>query len=279
MYAIAAANGTQIFDVSSLDIHLAALTITASSYPTAGTITIETQLVGSVIWVAVATSAPMTNDVSRQIEGDIAKVRLTISGIVGGQGLSLHLHENTGFPFYAFEGLRALTVQNYTEANSKRGTQFEASFYVAALAPGASADVIFATGAVPVALKALTLDTDASDLVINSYKNPVYTGGTPQNVYNMSDINPAATTVTLKAAPTVSNVGTQFVATINIVGNDPTASGEGAKHSAVFTSVGAERILARNREYLRRITNTGDTAAKVAVYATWYEGELDLPID
>lgn len=279
MYAIAAVNGTQIFDVSGLDIHLATISISAQSYPSAGTVTIETQLVGSVIWSVVAMNAPLANDVFRQIEGDIAKVRLTISGIVGGQGLSLQLVENQGFPFRAFEGQRALTVQNYIEANAKNGTQFEASSYIAALGVGASIDSVFVTGSKPIAIKSSQLNTDASDLVVTTYKNPTYTGGAAVAVYNLSDINPVATTVQVLAGVTTTDVGTQIAPTFNIIGADASGGIGNPVHSPTFAVPGNERILAPNTTYMRRITNNSDTAAKVSLYLTWYEGELDLPID
>lgn len=55
-------------------------------------------------------------------------------------------------PSGIYTGLRAVTTQSYTEANSKNGTQHEGStlFNLAGLATN---DTFFVTGALPVSLK------------------------------------------------------------------------------------------------------------------------------
>jgi len=56
-------------------------------------------------------------------------------------------------PKGAYEGVRAITTQTYTEANSKLGAEHEGSTLLIAVAGGAENDTIFLTGAKTVSLK------------------------------------------------------------------------------------------------------------------------------
>ena len=46
------------------------------------------------------------------------------------------------------------------------------------------------------------------------------------------------------------------------------------KAVGTFATAGIERVLKPNTSYLLRITNNDTVACKVAVYTTFYEGEL-----
>ncbi|MCP3653295.1 MAG: hypothetical protein GY766_00160 [Herbaspirillum sp.] len=50
-----------------------------------------------------------------------------------------------GYDPRTIDGIKAVTTQPYTELNSKRGTQYEASFYLASLAVSTSTDIIITT--------------------------------------------------------------------------------------------------------------------------------------
>lgn len=165
----------------------------------------------------------------------------------------------------------SLVTQSYIEFNVKRGTQFEAATYVAALLPLGTIDVIFQTGAKPVALKFREIQFDSTKLQLNLYRGPTFTGGAVVAPYNLTDINPVSSTVILRAGASVTDVGTQISATRDFVGSD----GQGNSRFAAGAAIGLEKDLAANTFYLSRITNTAAQTQQVASYTTWYEGPLN----
>lgn len=174
----------------------------------------------------------------------------------------------------AFVGLRAPTIQFYTEANVKNGLQFEASFDN----PGVEAttgqvNAIFITGAKPVIVKARIIDFTGKKIRASVYRTPTYTGGTPIPIYNLNDIGPVTTTVSVLSGATITAPGTQFGAPNTVYGSDL----QGNSVQGTFAVTGQERILRPNTTYLLRIENLGDTPSNIAGYLTWYEGEPDLP--
>ena len=190
-------------------------------------------------------------------------------------------------------GLRALTVQFYTEANVKNGLQFSASSYFTGLTAGETTDVIVVTGSKPGLIKGQYValrDTD-SDILSDWYKNPVYTGGANLNasIYNQSEVNPQATTITLigctptnaaggdyspndATKPTITNPGVKIQPSIATLGT----VGVGGSHNSRNTLVGLEQVLAPNSVYLYRRTARSAVGAMFG-FSTWYEGEPDLP--
>lgn len=173
----------------------------------------------------------------------------------------------------AFRGLRALITQSYTEANTKNGLQYEASGYNAAVAAGANFDVEFNTGAKPVIIEDRQVAFTGAGITINVYEAPTTSAGTAGTVYNLNRINPVATTVSYKTAPTVTAAGTQAGATTYGLGG----TGVGQTVVSAFAAPGVERVLKPNTKYLLRITNNDAAAQKIAAYLTWYEGTPDLP--
>lgn len=173
-----------------------------------------------------------------------------------------------------FSGLRAITVQNYTEANVKNGVQYEISSRVAALAPGANNDTILTTGANPVIIKARELSFNGAQLEARVYIGPTYTGGAIIPYFNLNTRNPVAGTVVVRGGVSVTSVGTEIAAPTYAVGSS------GALLSTISSAraQGTERILAANSSFLLRVTNTDSSAQMVTAYASWYEGGTDLPL-
>lgn len=190
-------------------------------------------------------------------------------------------------------GLRALTVQFYTEANVKNGLQFSASTYFTGLAAGTTVDIIVVTGDTPVIVKAQYIavrDTD-SDILSDWYLNPTYSGGAniTLGIYNQTEISPQPTTITLfgptptnaaagdftlnaSTKPTITAVGTKIQPTIATLGT----SSIGGGHNSRNTLVGLEQVLAPNSVYLYRRTVRSAVGAMFG-FSTWYEGSPDLP--
>lgn len=164
----------------------------------------------------------------------------------------------------------SLNVQNYIEFNTKAGTEFEASSFLAALAPGANADVVFTTGAKPVIIKYREIQHNGTRVTLSLFKAPTFTGGTLQPIYNMTDINPAATTVQIHAGVTVTATGAVVGTPRDFLGSD----GLGSSRPAQGAALGLDRVLAPNTSYLSRITNQGAAAIMLSSYTSWYEGAL-----
>lgn len=173
-----------------------------------------------------------------------------------------------------YEGLRAITVQSYSEANVKNGSEFESSMFFDGVSGGAATDVLFVTGSKPVSIKARQFSFNGSGVNALVYKNSVYTGGTPVDVFNLTDISPNAKTVTVLTGATVTDVGDAQGATTYYIGT----TSPGASATGAFSIAGVERILAPNTVYLLRLVSTDAQAQDMSLYWNWYEGELDLPL-
>lgn len=173
-----------------------------------------------------------------------------------------------------FSGTRAMTQQNYVEANVKNGVQFEVAAPPLSLGGGLSRDTIFITGSKPVIIKDRFVKFNGILLETHIYRAPTYTGGTPATIYNLNDINPVATTVQVLTGATVTNVGTEFGAPTYDIGS----AGIGNVQLSTYSLSGAERILRPDTTYLQRILNADIAAQLITGYLTWYEGEPDLPL-
>jgi hypothetical protein len=176
-------------------------------------------------------------------------------------------------PVGSYIGLRALTVQSYTEANSKNGTQHEASVYLQSVAGGASNDTIFLTGASTVILKSRTIGFDGLGVTSSIYESPTYTGGTPITYYNTSAVNPVTGLMQILGSPSVTGDGVLKFAPSNLIG-----SGSNQGRGSTGSTDGGERILKANTAYLFRLTNLDPGAQDITSFVSWFEGTPDLPL-
>jgi hypothetical protein len=285
-FTIPLQNGPYEYDVPAADegAPFHRLYLGVSVAPSAGLLAVQIQFPGSDVWVAVPELgaidlSQVAGVVSVAFTAPLGRIRFVVSGTVGGSGLVAHLHSaqnwfGNGMPDELFTGMRAMTIQGYTEANVKNGVQFEVSSYIPALPSLASVVTLFRTGDKPVAVKARIVGFDGAGVTARVYKNPTYSGGTPVTTFNLSDINPQASTVEVLAGATVTNLGTEFGAPSYMIGS--TAPGNQTLGS--FGVAGQERDLAPNRVYALELTSTDATdAQRVGAYLSWYEGGLDLP--
>lgn len=171
-------------------------------------------------------------------------------------------------PSSLFNGTSSITVEGFVESNVKNGTQFEASNLTAALAAGANQDVIIQVGAKPVVLKGRNVEFNGESLEQNIYRAPTFTGGVAVPVFNLNDVNPVASSVTILSGATVTVPGTQVFAPSYFVGSVTAGTARTANDGVA----GLERILRPNTTYLLRLTNTGTNTERVGSYSTWYEG-------
>lgn len=179
------------------------------------------------------------------------------------------------YPPKIFSGERAITTQNYTEANVKKGLQFEYTNYEASFT--GTRDFIIITGDKPVLIKGLVWQFNGLGVSSTIYKNPVYTGGTPQQYFNKNFRNPVLGGVTILGGVTVTNTGIQVSPTKHYLGS--TDVGNAVVTTTAREVEGLETLLAPNTEYLFRRVSLDTSPQKIAVYGTWYEGHTDLPED
>lgn len=210
-------------------------------------------------------------------EGPAARLRVSLSGT---NALTAYLRvwrgddASSGIPSGAFAGTRALTFQNYIEANVKNGVQYEISSDTLSLANLSSIDVIFTTGANPVVIKNRLVKFNGTHLTTRVYRTPTYTGGSIAPYFNLNDRNPIAGTVVIRSGATVTAPGTEFGAPTYDIGS----AGQGNSSLSTYATLGIERLLAPNTTYLQRITNDSGAAQEVSSYLTWFEGGTDLPL-
>ena len=172
-------------------------------------------------------------------------------------------------------GTRAFTVQPFTEANVALGVQYEATWYNDTVAPGDTNSFIFKTGAKPAIIKSRTKGFTCTAITAGLYKNPTGFSGTPttEGIYNLNEINPVPTTVTILPNAVVSTPGTQVRANIRIFG----AEGVGNRAIGSLDAQGLEFICLPNTTYVITTKNESLSACEIANYITWYEGPIDLP--
>lgn len=186
--------------------------------------------------------------------------------------MSTNTFRDANSPNGLFVGLRAMTTQNYTEANVKNGAQHESSV-IATLAGSASYDTIFKTGAHPVALKSRTIGYTGDGVSALIYVDPVYTGGTVTPYYNPNNMTQVTGLSTITLGTTVTDVGTQAFASEHLLGSTSHQS-----KGIAARDLGQERILKPDTTYLFRLTSLDAQQQQVSSYLSWYEGLLDLPL-
>jgi hypothetical protein len=244
--------------------------------PSAGTITVEARQPGSAIWRLMSRANAVsitTGEISVRVDGDVAALRITFTGLVGGTLPSLWLTANEE-PLGLYSGLAATTFQNYIEANVKNGVQYETSSDNLTVGIGANIDVIFTTGANPVIIKNRLVKFNGTHITTRVYRGPTFTGGSITPYFNLNDRNPVAGTATIRTGATVTAPGTEFGAPTFDIGS----AGQGNSSLSTYSTLGIERLLAPNTVYLQRITNDSAAVQEISSYLTWYEGGTDLPL-
>ena len=177
-------------------------------------------------------------------------------------------------PVESFQGRRALTIQSYTEANSKLGYQHEGSLYIPAMTGSSSRDTIFVTGDLPVIIKGRVLGFSGEGISAHMYQDPAYTGGSTVTYQNSSAINPVAGLSNILSGATVTDPGDQIFSPLYLIGNT-SRQGQGSTNIVA----GGERIFKPNTAYLLRITSLDTQNQRISSYLSWYEGTLDLPLE
>lgn len=172
-------------------------------------------------------------------------------------------------------GDQAVTIQTFSELNSKTGRQYQIGLYNPALAVGANADLIIVVGDEDVIIKGVSTQFTGELISATTYKDPVYTGGTPLPYYNFNDRDAVPGTLQLLAGATVTSPGTQVGPTLTSIGA-PTSGNR--VQTSISLPQGAERIFPAGGTYLFRTINLSDEIIKTSTVATWYQGPISTQV-
>lgn len=213
--------------------------------------------------------------------GLASRVKIDLSGVSGFTTYRAVISRaDEPFPMIpqgAFVGLRAMTMQPYTEANVKNGLQYflRASWPLTdEILPGTTRKIYFQTGSKTILVKLREFQYIAEEMKIAIFAGPTgVTGGTPLTINNYNNVNPVTTTVlATKDVSTVSD-GTQFSPDEFFFGSQ-----SAPQRVAGAIPLGRERVLPPNSEFIVAISNTGTGNVRAEYFLDWYEGGTDLPI-
>lgn len=273
------ANGATVVPLNDGAVGQIELQFTGSA-PSAGTLKVEglAWSNGTYYTIGGGSAVNLTALASGPIRlsdyGHFSALRLTFSGVTGATGSLTGAAASmmVSVPDLVFLGYRAMVTQGYEEANTKNGTQFYTQIALPAFSGGGTYNIVLQTGALPVLIKNRSVYSDSASLSVQLFKAPTgVSGGTAVTIQNYNDINPVATTVTVTKGATVTGTGTAW-------GDPQHIYNSGAAGQRVASNLGpnGDRVLAPNKAYLVQIINASG-AANVDFFATWYEGQPDLP--
>lgn len=162
------------------------------------------------------------------------------------------------------------TIGGAPPANTYSGYAWEAQRVLTGMALNQRATSIFKTGALPVMMKSRVFAYTGEGLTVDVYRDPVYTGGTPETtIFNMNDISDTVLLSQILVGVTLTGDGTRCASTMSLIG--PT-SAQGA--GSVMSSFGGNRILRPNTSYLLTFISLSN-AQTVTARLEFFEGVLD----
>lgn len=157
-------------------------------------------------------------------------------------------------------------------AATVNGTCFEYTAYAPTVPANAILDSIVVVGDNPVAVISRVVQFNNSGFAISTFKNPTYTGGTPQPVFNINTGATNAPTTTILSGALVTNSGPMCLATKYLLGDD--VVGQARTVTGATDSTPAAHILGRNTTYLIRVVNLADSVQKYTSTTVFLEGEF-----
>jgi len=173
-------------------------------------------------------------------------------------------------------GQEAFVTEPFTSNNSKTGSQFLGSIYLPTLAAGAALDIIVVVGDYNILMKDILNEFESAGLSTQWFRDPVYTGGTAQTIYNYNDENANPQDFSIIAGATVSSAGTPVGPQVHSLGT--TSLGNRGVVRETFAA-GVERVLWKNSVYMYRIINEDTTGpTRLVTTATWYQGPLTIEL-
>lgn len=273
-------NGTTTLDLQGVPGTLEVV-LAARPAPTTGTLRIQVVTIsGQTMTLGGGSAIPLANlgNTIRMRAADFGQFVQLIFTVTGAPADGSPIQAavtvyDTQMPDGLFTGTRAMTVQTYTETNTKRGTQFWVQPYTDIAALTGIYDLVMTTGALPVIMRQRELVAATETTSLQVFRNPTSTGGVAVPIYNANDINPTATTVAVQGAVTTTATGTPWGGTEYVWGQ----GGLLVQRAGSSLPPGVLRILAPNSKYLFRLANLGAGVSRTSLMLSWSEGQLDLP--
>jgi hypothetical protein len=178
-----------------------------------------------------------------------------------------------GLPNSVFDGNKAITVQSFSELNSKAGNQFEVAQF---LPSSDAADLLLITGSDPVIIKSLAFTVDGDGVQYQFFEDADATGDLELVSYNLNKRSTNTAGMAVHESDTVTDEGTAVSPLITVIG----AATPGLQSTPTSALPGLERILSPSTTYLlRRKSLTSAQSQRMSFYMTWYEGPLSNTIE
>lgn len=210
----------------------------------------------------------------------IRKVRVTFSGFPANTTFIARFYHlpvaDGSLDARVQNGDQALTIQPFTEQNSKDGLQFYKNFAIDALATSGTRWTIIQTGNKDVLMKTIDMKGNNELFDFTIFEGTDFTPNTPLTVrnYNLRDTVPAST-VTVYDGVTVNANGTQKSDPFRGVGS-PSVGGRAIGSAR---GSGIEFVWKKNTVYGIRQRNLSATNTLTGeIYTTWYEGPISVDI-
>lgn len=174
-----------------------------------------------------------------------------------------------------YTGVRAITIQDYEEANKKNGTQFAASRILTATDTTTQYYSLLKLGNKPIDLKSRQFAYTGLGLIADIYEDPTYTIiGDADPVYKANGIVQQDFDFELYAGSSldITDLGVKFAPTIFCIG--PTSQQSKGQANGLY---GSNYILAPNTSYLLSFSSRDPQTQDIAARIEGYNGFLDLP--
>lgn len=152
--------------------------------------------------------------------------------------------------------MREIINRESDDQSIENGDKFESSF-TSSLGTNGSRNITFTTGAEPVFLALSIISASLSQVTIEVFKNPDVSSGSALTAFNLNDLAPKVTNVSILDNVTVNNSGERFGAANRFFNNNRPAM--------------VKRKLAPNTTYLIRVSNGVLSSGSVSGYLTWVE--------
>lgn len=276
-----ASNAPQILPIPGGAVGCHMLYLAFAAAPSAGTVKVEWRKIGQTTWNAlqkVNNVSILSGELAFRIDGAMASLRLTFTGLVGGANPVLWLASADAPNDKLYVGDAAMTIQTFLESNVKRGLQYYIQYNLPQLAANTSHKILFRTGAKQVLIKAREFYGIGQFINLQIFRLPTVTPatGSPITVENYDDVAPVPTTVTVLGGVTAPSNGTPWGGPQRLFG----AATAGQRAGSGLAPGGDRRCKAFS-DYLIVAGNAdtgGSSTADADYFLSWYEGESDIPL-
>lgn len=267
-------NGITILETKSGTSGQIDISLSAAIPPTAGLLKIEgLQWSGSYRTLDMADALDLSlfaqGAISLTDYGHYRALRFTITQLAGGAGdiVGSAYTNDSAFPSGLINGSDSINTKSLLEVASENGKQFYVQFSFPTIPMNQSYDVAFMTGDSPVVIRESRIYAAGDYTLVQLYRNSNgISGGYQVDIQNFNDVAPATSSLVVVAGGTATSPGTPWGDASRIF----SAGGQGSMAPRDIPA-GGLRILAPNKKYLLRATNSGSGVAYIDYFMSWSE--------